>query len=224
MGDFSPIDTGAEHADVKSWAQTLEGTGLRRTAAVPRKFSNAIAWEFQVTPKNVASEPNVAVDLSRRAAHIEWMDWNGLPLRLTSEEKEDYPAMLESSNDDPVEDDESFTPDAEGRMYSIDAPASRELPHVVVPATAKIYYNFDANFEEFARASFDGSPLEGNGVQGTRASPMRTWHSNTYLRYIPADMDWFRAKADGTANGPAETAENTVDEGQVELDQPPKLE
>jgi hypothetical protein len=224
MSGFDAFDTSPRHASVKAAAQALNGTGLKNLSdpvGGTDSFFNSIVWAFQVLPSGVGSEPNVKFDITRRIQRTAWQRLDG---EYISQTTTNFPDEVENANDDPNEEDESTRPDGYDTMYSLDAPSlplQMRIPGA--PLFSQLHHNYDANFQEFMRVSFDGDTPAGPGVQGTQGSFNFHWHANILIRHYAIVDAWGRAKDDGSTDGPDESVFNAVGEGHRPLDYAPPM-
>jgi hypothetical protein len=177
-------------------AMEMGGTGLIDVDLhKPDWVGNGIWMRFTVSPTGIWNEPAVAFDVTRRIERKHWwLDVNRNP--ISSPYYLRFPVQNELANDDDPAADESFAPDVDGNMWSIDAPA-----RITPPGEQEEYFDTRFNAEEFVRVRFNGQKPDGNGVLASRASDKFNWHLLLYLQNDHAGW-WIRTPGDPQEIGP----------------------
>ncbi len=221
--------------------QAIGGFGLRperEMSSQPVKMlHNAIGIQFQVAPAGVQNQSPVNFDLTRRMEKRAWTKadasaaWTqaapGSIGILNDPARVSFPLAPELPNDESTQQqdadsppagtvqelDSSAHPNADGYMYSFDAPGiGTQVKADDVWSSIWTQYGLatQSNFEEFARIGF-GGPAENNTVTGSRASDYFKWHS---IMTLEEGDDGILERTTGDAN---ETATNEIAPGHVGL-------
>ena len=185
------------------------GTGLIPTNATPGKYGtkNGIVLQFTVYPLR-GNDPHtweqdfIHFDITRRLK--ERMYNQTVPNGAWTQSSEtpasalEFPMMVEDSNDDLFDTDESPAVTPDGHIYVVDFPGIRNYQN-------QLNYNavvIEQNFQEFVRAEIDfAQRASGNGWIGSRASDYVPWSSAVSTIADMNNNNWlFRNDADTNHN------------------------
>ena len=137
-------------------------------------LQNGIAFAFQTLPSGLANEP-VEFDIARRVERSTWRKPPGGAWEVMDTTFNDW--FVDQPNDDNDERDEVEIPNANDRIFSIDAPGWQGL---IPTPDAGIERLTRFNAEEFVRVSFEVN-MAGNYLLGSRASAFTRWQDRNHI-------------------------------------------
>ena len=166
--------------------------------------NNFMEMEFTVGPHGIADQPGVVFDISRQVGSVFWV-FDGQEWGEIASQTKPMPQEDELPNDDGNNDDEDADPiENTDKIYVIDGPGLLSD----TAFTARVVLR--ANFHEFVRVKFDGTPFEEkNETQGSRASDNVKWYTRLDVLGDATTKMWTRNN-----NQPAGQNENEIVVGQ----------
>jgi len=137
-------------------------------------INNGIAFAFQTLPAGLANEP-VEFDIARRVERSTWEKYPGEDWEILDTFFTDW--FVDAPNDDNSDEDEVEIPNANDRIFSIDAPGWQGL---IPQPVAGIERLTRFNAEEFVRVSFQVNMAD-NYLLGSRASAFTRWEDRSHI-------------------------------------------